>query len=220
MRNTTRSRALAALLLALGSAATGCKMPEPPGELVGAYHITGKLTENTCGTDALPAVSRLSFDVQIRRNHGSGLWVRDKPPPFSGQLGADGHFLFELSNSYTVNGMASDPGQQLLAMDPTQLMDPTLVDRLDQQAMKSCRLTVDESIEGTLTRALIAEDAGGPSGASAASASMSDLVAENEIAIHAASGTSCDKVLAAQGGPFAALPCHAHYDLEGDLSSQ
>jgi hypothetical protein len=212
------ARALLNVLLGLGSIC-GCTVPKTPGELVGAYHITGQLTDNSCGTSALPAANSLSFDVEIRQDHGAGLWVRDMPPPHSGRLNDDGSFGFEFTTSYAISGMPNQPAATT-DVDPAKLADPTLVDTLDQQALKSCQLSVDETIDGTLLREASADAGTGTSSkASSSSSAGPDLVADNEIAIQAAAGSSCDMVLAAQGGPFKTLPCSAHYDLKGQLSS-
>jgi hypothetical protein len=108
--------------------------------------------------------------------------------------------------------MAKDATEAAIELDPAKAADPTLIDRADQNSMKQCQLTVNESVQGMLLRSL-REDAGSGSGGAG-----SDLVANNEINIRAAAGSDCRLVLAAQSGPFDQLPCHAHYDLEGDLA--
>jgi hypothetical protein len=190
-------------------------MPKTPGELVGAYHIEGKLTENTCGAQALPAANQLSFNVQVRDNKGEGLWVRDMPPPYSGRLDDDGSFAFDRTTSYDVQAMAKDPAEAASQTDPAKLADPSLVENADQAAMKHCRLAVDESVQGRLLRD--SRQDGGVTKPAAASSATSDLVGDNEISIHAGSGADCKMALAAQGGPFEQLPCRAHYELKGDL---
>jgi hypothetical protein len=206
-------------VVVLGVGSVGCAMPKRPGELVGAYHISGELTDNSCGSSALPAANRLSFDVEIRQDHGAGLWVRDMPPPHSGRLNDDGSFAFEFTTSYTVNTM---PNEALATgdVDPAKLADPTLVEMQDRQAMQGCRLSVDESVNGMLHRdPRSSADAGAVSKASSSTTGDPDLVADNEIAIQTVAGSSCEMVLAAQGGPFKSLPCSAHYDLKGELAN-
>jgi hypothetical protein len=209
--------ALFNVVLWLGS--IGCTMPKTPGELVGAYHISGELTDNSCGSSALPAANRLSFDVEIREDHGAGLWVRDMPPPHSGRLNDDDSFAFEFTTNYTVNPMSSEQAAAAVDVDPAKLADPTLVDRQDRQATQGCRLSVNENVEGMLHRELrVSADAGTVSKASS-SAAGPDLVADNAIAIQTVAGSNCEMVLAAQGGPFKTLPCSAHYDLKGELAN-
>ena len=195
----------------------GCKPPDPPGDLVGAYHIEGELTENTCGSDALPAADSLNFDVEIRKDaQGRGLWVRATPPPRSGQLDDDGSFAFNVQTTYDVPQTAADPAEATFDRDPASLIDPEAIDKLDMASMKTCNLVVDERIEGSMLRA--AADAGIALGDAGSSEAGTDLRADNEIGIRATSGSDCGRVLNAQGGPFLELPCHAHYDLTGTLA--
>src|SRR5262245_50982632 len=131
-------RTLAALVLATIS---GCALPEPPGELVGAYRIEGTLTDNECGTDALPADDALTFDVEIREQDEHGLWLmRGAPPPRPGTLDDDGEFAFEVQNIYPVA-----PGQQqsLELMNERQieeLSDPEALQRRAERPTPQCRL--------------------------------------------------------------------------------
>lgn len=194
----------------------GCVMPKTPGELVGAYHISGALTENSCGTAALPAADRLSFDVEIRRNKSEGLWIRDAPPPHSGRLDQDGSFAFEFTTSYAIQGSTKEPAEAATGVDPAKLADPTLIDTADQQAMQHCQLSVQESVQGMLLRSSL-PDAGATETATARSSDEADLMGDNQITIRATAGSNCRMVLAAQNGPFDQLPCHARYELKGEL---
>jgi len=189
---------------------------QQPGELVGTYHVSAELSDNSCGQDALPAAQHLSFDVDIRRDKaGSGYWSRGAPPARSGELDADGYFSFELQSTYAVGGgmMTKEPVETLIEMDPEKLANPQLVDQLDQAPQAPCQLSVSETVHGMLHRMLHALQDGGTGGSS----SSDDLVAAEDISMRGVSGTSCMIVLASQGGPFDALPCKAHYDLTGAL---
>jgi hypothetical protein len=192
-------------------------MPKTPGEFVGTYHITGDLTENNCGSQALPAPERLSFDVEIRANKGAGVWLRGSPPGFSGRLDHDGSFEFEFGTTYNVQPTNQDAPEAVNELDPNMFLDPNLIDMREQQAMQHCQLAVDESVAGNLLR-VANPDAGVASDASASGAGDSDLVADNQISIHAGAGSNCRAALAAQNGPFEQLPCHASYKLAGKLS--
>jgi hypothetical protein len=197
---------------ALGVAAMACAAPEPPGKLVGAYHIQGKLLENTCGTAALPASDTLSFDVEIRQDEqGRGIWRLAMPPATFGSLALDGSFVFELEHNYRV-GMSQDPIERLSELDPEALANPELVERLDEAGMQQpCTLVVVHRIEGTLYD--VQDDDAGVNDAGA----EADLLGENEISIRAAQGSVCTAVLTTYGGPFDDLPCSARYALEGEL---
>jgi hypothetical protein len=195
---------------ALTVAAMACAVPPPPGKLVGAYHLEGKLLENTCGTAALPAAGTLSFDVEIRQDEqGRGIWRQAMPPARFGSLTPEGAFKFELESNYRV-GVSRDPLEPLNELDPEALADPELVERLDRAgAQKPCTLVVAERIEGNL-RQVREGDAG-------MNDMEADLVGEDEIAIRAGQGSVCTPVLTTYGGPFDALPCAARYELKGDL---
>ncbi|MFI5306418.1 MAG: hypothetical protein ACHQ53_03635 [Polyangiales bacterium] len=113
--------------------------------------------------------------------------------------------------------MAKEPVESLIEMDPEKLANPQIGDQLDQTPAPPCQLTVTETIHGSLQRVLHALQDGGA--ANSGDAGADDLDAAEDIAIRSASGTGCDIVLGAQGGPFDALPCKAHYDLTGKLAS-
>jgi hypothetical protein len=241
-----RHRLLSSVALS-ACALFGCAMPEePPGELVGAYHVDGALTENTCGSDALPAADPLSFDVQIRKDkNGGGLWLQGSPPARPGKLDEDGAFSFQAESTYDAKQMnGAEPIESVYEQDPEQLADPDLVEKLQMQAMRSCRLVITETIDGQMLRMakpagekpldVSASDAGGPIEVAddddvgddgdakpvRGDDDGDDLVGVNEITIRAQTGSDCGIVLSAMGGPFLALPCSAHYDLTGTLASE
>jgi hypothetical protein len=200
---------------------SACAMPEPPGELVGAYRIEGTLLENTCGSTAVPAADPLRFDVELRSDGDTGLWVR-VPPPRSGRLDDDGAFRFELQSSFATRSEPNEPAETLTEMQIEALADPDGYQRLDQPAAQRCRLLVTELIHGTVLHDGRNDDGATPfrdePDAPADDADDEvDLVGENEISIRAAPGTDCSLVLEAQGGPFLALPCRIDYALEGQL---
>jgi hypothetical protein len=214
-----RNRATSLAVLTFALWLCGCPQSNAPGKLVGSYHISGALTDNTCGSAALPAADHLSFDVDVREAKGAGYWVRSSPPPQGGQLDAAGNFTFELQNTYRLGGMTKEPVEALIDMDPEKLANPQVYDHLDQAQPPPCQLTVTERIKGTLLRDL-RQLADGGTGPSSDAIGADDLVADNEITIRPAAGSDCKMVLAAQGGPFDALPCRAHYDLTGQLATK
>jgi hypothetical protein len=197
---------------ALGIATIACAVPEPPGTLVGAYHIEGKLLENTCGKAALPASDTLSYDVEVRQDEqGRGIWRLAMPPAHLGSLTPEGGFAFEVEHNYRVGG-SQEPLDVLNELDPEALADPELVERLDQVgAQKPCTLVVVQRIEGNLFAVHDAD-----AGINDAEAEA-DLVGNDEIAIRAGQGSVCTQVLTTYGGPFDELPCSARYALKGEL---
>src|SRR6476646_5957698 len=97
---------------------------ELPGEHVGAYSVSGELTENSCGSAAIPAVDPLQFEVELRDDQGTGLWLRGAPPARQGKLEGDGAFRFRLESTYSVPGMAPEPVETLIYTDIEKLADP------------------------------------------------------------------------------------------------
>ena len=197
-------------------------MPEePPGELVGAYRISGALMENTCGESALPAADPLNFDVEIRRQNGSGLWLATAPPAHLGSLQDDGDFSFERQSTYDVGARPSL--ELLVEMDIERLADPEAAQHLGDDMARPCRLTVNERVAGTLLRDSLDDDNAGTGARETevdperASDSDADLIGENEIDVRVASGSDCRSSLDENGGPFERLPCAVRYDLEGEL---
>lgn len=204
---------LAVLGAPCGALAVGCAMPQPPGDLVGSYHVQGALTVNECGEEALPAIDPLSFDVQIRRDDRSGYWLQGMPPAHQGKLGKDGSFSFELKQAYDVpatTGRAVDD-DVYLESDPEAAADPSRFERREAANRSACQLTIKETIEGSVLR----------EGASevhrSAGDGSPDLVGEHVIAIAPLAGDDCSRVKRTQGGPFDQLPCRARYDLVGQL---
>jgi hypothetical protein len=195
----------------------GCAMPqERAGELVGAYRINGELLENTCGSAALPAADPLRFQVEVRRQGGSGLWFVSAPPPHLGSLADDGDFSFERQSTYDLG--ARQPIELLVETDIERLADPEAAQQLGDDAARPCRLAVSERVAGTLLRDSVADDGQAEAADEAESGTRSgvDLVGENEIAVRVASG-DCRPSLEANGGPFERLPCEVRYELEGEL---
>jgi hypothetical protein len=201
-----------AVLSAPCGALAACAMPDPPGELVGSYRIEGALTENQCGAEALPANDPLSFEVQIRRDERSGYWLQGMPPARPGKLGEDGSFSFQLAQVYDVpeTGNAA-PDDAYLDPERDDLADPERFDKLEAASRSACRLTITETVAGSVLRE------GGSDVHRSPSDDSPDLVGENVIAIAADSAANCARVMRANGGPFEQLPCRASYDLTGQL---
>jgi hypothetical protein len=193
-------------------------MPEPPGELLGSYHVEGELMVNECGSEALPAADPLSFDVQIRRDARMGYWLQGMPPARPGSIGDDGSFSFALEQVYDVpTSEQAGSDNAVLSSDPEKLMDPSYYEKIDMQRSTACRLTVSETVEGSMLRTLLDDMVHGSMTAGADEDSP-DLVGVNEITMRPDSRASCARVLKDNGGPFEQLPCTAHYDLTGKLA--
>jgi hypothetical protein len=203
---------------------TACAMPdELPGELVGAYRIEGALMENSCGGSAVPAADPLRFNVEIRKQDGSGLWLVTSPPGHLGSLADNGDFSFQRQATYDVGAQARRPVELLVEEDIERLADPEAAQQQGEDRTQPCRLGVTERIAGTLLRDNLTDEDGGAGSSPATAArdderdeSNADLIGENEIAIRIAAG-DCRASLDDNGGPFEQLPCQVRYELEGDL---
>jgi hypothetical protein len=192
-----------ACLVAL--ALPGCQKQEPPGELVGVYVVSGKLTENTCGLTALPTLDPLAFQAEIRGENGIGYWQIAKQPAYTGELAATGEFRFVSEQSSLVAG-GLRPRQDL---EPTDFIVPDQDVDLDNS---TCALVFKQVVSGELRRSLQALDGGIVDGGVA-----DDLAGDHDIEVSPLAGSECTAQLAVAGGTFATLPCRAHYDLSGQL---
>jgi hypothetical protein len=195
-----RSAPLAALVLAACSA-------ELPGDLVGAYAVTGTLVEHTCGMAALPADDPMVFDVELRENEGQGFWIV-RPPARTGQLDGEGAFHFEAESSRTL----TEDRSAVVEPDPEREADPEFAadpERFEGTAERAtCTLLVHESITGSVHR---------PEHDSGEGTEAADLVADNDVEVRSAPDTDCDFILASEGGLWEQLPCRVSYTLEGVL---
>jgi hypothetical protein len=189
----------------------GCKPSESEsaGDLVGVYAINGALVTNTCGQMALPAVNPLKFEVEIRQDDRVGYWQTDKQPQRSGELDDDGTFMFIGEQTSLVSSMRG-----ARELEPGDFV--TLAPDFDLKTT-NCAMRVKETIEGSVVRRVILVDGGEPQIDDANPGSKHDLTGDNTIEVTATPDSDCSKSLAAYGGPFANLPCMAHYVLSGDL---
>ena len=206
---------IAASALGVLVAFTACNEASPTGTLVGFYAIQGVLIENTCGQTALPAATPLKFDVQIREDNGVGYWMRSKQGQSTGSLDSHGEFSFSTSQTKLVSMQAANSTQ----LQPSNFT--TLQPDFDLQQRRSCALTITEMISGTLQRRNAADGGavvmiGQPD---AAVVSDGDLEAEHVIDVSPSAGSDCNDELAALGGNYNSLPCHARYVLHGSLQA-
>src|SRR5688572_28164830 len=128
-------RLLASLWLLLLS---GCEQPEYPGEPVGTFHVTGALRSNACGSTAVPALDRIEFDVELRRESGAGYWRRVDAPIVVG----------------TFDDIASEFSFRSVRQLPVIAPEPDLM-------VRGCTLEQREEVRGTVAWAAV-PDAGAP----------------------------------------------------------
>jgi len=94
------SRAL--LLLSCALAASGCanpaelgsEDPKAPGEVLGLYTLSGRLTEDDCGAESLNAPPEWSFEVKLSRERSTLYWLNGREA-IVGEIDDAGSFSFE-----------------------------------------------------------------------------------------------------------------------------
>lgn len=170
----------------VGSACT----PEYPGETAGTFTVTGRLEENTCGSDAVPTADPLVFDVELRREDGQAWWRRPDAPLVDGTVDSDGVYRFRFQQIITV--LEPDAGQPGCALEQS-----------DQVEVSLPEIAGDA---GTTDAETTTTDAGAP---------PSTLEGQQHVEMAPTAGSDCQSILATAGGPFHTLPCTIVYTLEG-----
>jgi hypothetical protein len=212
IRTTLRLAASASAILA---AAQGCTPGGThPGTLVGTYTIRGVLAENTCGESGFPTANPLSYDVEIREDDGLGYWMPSKQAQNTGSFNSAGAFHFTTSQTQVLSMGLANPNPQ-----PSDFV--TQGPDFDIQ-QKTCAVTIDETIDGTIAKR-DAADGGMVTVVSAADGgsanSDSDLIGEDLIVVTPSSGSDCNMDLTAFGGAYLTLPCDARYEMTGTLKA-
>jgi hypothetical protein len=171
---------ISVIAVALGSLLGSCKLPPPPGELVGHFRIAGTMGADSCGP-GLGANHSITFEVEMRDDEGTGYWLYGDRKPSPGTLDGEGNFVFQRRGGWTLIEPRPDLGYG------------------------GCRVAQLETIDGHVTRDASGADAG----------DSDALTGSNTIDVVPVQGDDCSKALAAQGGPFLALPCRVQYALSG-----
>jgi hypothetical protein len=68
--------------------------PHQPGEALGAFSVTGKLGDDTCGADSLAAPSKWVFDVKLSREGSTLYWLNGREA-ITGDIDSHGRFGFD-----------------------------------------------------------------------------------------------------------------------------
>ena len=144
------------VLVVLGTAAAICaqagcsgKDPYRPGESIGAFHVTAKLTSTSCGKTPDP----WSFDVRLRHDKTTLYWVQGDAP-ISGLVDPSAHAILKATATQTLR--AADPRNQFAAcgMARADVLDLVLAP-LPKPAVDLQPVT---SFTGTLTYRFTATD--------------------------------------------------------------
>lgn len=173
----------------------GCPM-ELPGESVGTFAVQGRLDDNQCGAEAVPARDAVEFPVEIRLDEGHATWRRPDAPLISGEVTSDGAYEFEAESRLDV--LEGDPAQGR----------PACV--LIQREVVTVRILGG----ATVTDAAAPADAG-PADPDGGTARDAELEGTHSVELSPVSGSDCTPVLAVAGGPFRELPCALQYELDG-----
>lgn len=101
MRASTRARCV---LFVVACAASACVQPgeqpeddqdpHQPGDALGAFAVTGKLGDDSCGAESLNAPETWSFQVKLSREGTTLYWLNGREA-IVGDIDHDGRFAFE-----------------------------------------------------------------------------------------------------------------------------
>lgn len=78
-----------------------------PGDMLGLYHVTGKLDDSSCGDGALGSSDKWSFDVKLSRFENDIYWLNGRET-IVGDIASDGRSFSILSEVQT---QISAPGR-------------------------------------------------------------------------------------------------------------
>lgn len=161
-----------------------------PGEVVGAYRVTMRLEENSCGELGLPLADGYRYTAELREEEPRGFWRTPSAAPIEGRYQSG---TFEFSFAMTLELGMADAGTA------------------------GCLVRREEQLRGTVSfEDAGAEDAGSADGgARAPRGGESALAGEHRISFIPDPNGRCANVR----GPvhvFAQLPCGARYRIEGE----
>ncbi|MEM9071589.1 MAG: hypothetical protein AAGE52_23985 [Myxococcota bacterium] len=204
--------------------------PDPLGELHGSFTITGTLDENECA-GAVPALSPISFDVELRRLEQTAVWRRSGAPVTYGTID-DGEWEISTTVVQTVfdpDPITGHPGcsftqQEIVVLregdaeaDAGNAADATVADAAVADAAVA-DAAVDAAVADAAVDAAAVADAGLPTndaGAPDGGVVLRPMDGEMIIRFTPTTGSDCSSTLAAFGGPFPMLPCSVRYELAG-----
>lgn len=176
------------LLLGLGALALlGCR-DNLPGEVVGAYRVTMRATENSCGESGLPLADGHAYRVELRESAPVGYWRTPGAAPFEGRYD-DGAFSFSFATLLELGDADAGTG--------------------------GCLVRREELLTGRVEPVASVEDAGVRADSDAGPEKVATVLhGEHSIAFRPDPNGRCATVQ----GPvqvFERLPCSARYSLEG-----
>jgi hypothetical protein len=226
-----RTLGLLTLVLCLGAMlalTTACRPQALPGTSAGSFTVTESIRDNACAPGFAPR-DTFQYVAELRLQDQVAYWHTEGSPIVNGSFSpTDGHFHFSVQT--TVTGYAGDDaGMPGCVFTQTETIDGTLstVSIVDSGVADAGSADdASESADGGMD-AGVADDASQPDDAGAvrdASSSHGSVPTDagptyhsftgtDTIVIGIASGSDCRAALAANGGPFPALPCTATYDI-------
>ncbi len=187
----TRLGRLAPFLLLLA-----CLEKEKPGQSLGTFRVVSSLAENTCGSSAVGAIDPLVYDIELRKGNGVVYWIRGRAPAVTAPMDRNGGFVLRSNLEQLFAKSTAD--EAACVAEQREVLRATL---------KSFNVTAPDG-------GVPAADAGADAGATIEVPTFSG---ENTIDFSPTATSNCARMLAAYGGPFAALPCRVRYTLQADV---
>lgn len=167
---------------------------ELPGEPVGTFEAVGLMVEQSCGA-AISSPDPLELDFEVRAEpQGRAYWQQPAGPLFAG-LKKGNAYSFQVSQSWVV--FEPDSFRGYAGCSVTQ-----------RDAFMFVVEKGQETGDAGTADAQVGADAGVP-------ASPLSLTGSQVTEITPVPGADCTPAVAANGGPFLALPCRVEYVLTG-----
>jgi len=111
------------LTVAVGIGCSG-KDPYNPGQAIGVFHVTGKLTSNGCaGPGGAP--DPWEFDVKLNRDGATLYWIQGGLP-VQGRLDASNHALLQSSGTTQITAADAKNNVSGCSLTRTDSLDATL----------------------------------------------------------------------------------------------
>ncbi|MBX3247620.1 MAG: hypothetical protein KF901_10625 [Myxococcales bacterium] len=188
--------------------------PDPDGDPVGDFRITGVLAANECGPTAIPAQDLIELRVQLRADGALAVWRAPGAAIVHGTHDR-GTFRFNLQSTVAVYEGDPDLGIGPCSLDQLE----TILVEVATEAGPDAGVVDDGGMNDASDGG--ASD-GGPSDAGTSDAGASDvatLVGTTSVRFRPSAGSSCQALLAIYGGPFDTLPCEVRYRVQGTRMS-
>jgi len=189
--------------LAAGIACSGCDASLPSGH-AGTFAVQGTMTVNTCGPQAVVALSHLMFGAVLAYSRGRSTWSLPQTGVTVSGTWSDAPPEFRVSTSQYSTLRPGDRRYQLAAcvIERFDVIDGTVSGLLPEANVTPLDSGVDVIPDGAT---LLPPDAGG----------ATTFTATETIVYGAASGADCRDFIGAGQGQYLTLPCELVYAMDG-----